>query len=214
MGGGRKEIPLAVVQRLPHYLCYARERKKEGLQYVFSQEIARDLGLTPSTVRQDFTHLKILGVAKRGYDIDGLERVFSHALDMDKEKRVVIVGAGNLGRALALHGNLGRYDFHVRAIVDVNPKVIGDNIGNLTVQSMECLVDIVRDERIDIGVIAVPAPSAQEVADRLIMAGVRGILNLAFTRVITPRRVRSVDGRIVSSLLLLSCTMADQSQSM
>lgn len=216
MTAARKTIPPAVIQRLPHYLSYLREQKRQNAdnaQYLYSHEIAYALGLTPSTVRQDFTYLDFFGRAHRGYRIDRTERVLSDVLDMQNEKRVVIVGGGNLGRALALHGNLGRYGFHVRGIVDVDSKIIGENVGDLTVQSMDNLVDVVQKERIDIGVIAVPANSAQHAADRLILAGIRGILNLAFTRVVSPRRVPVVDGRIVSSLLLLSHAMGHRSES-
>jgi redox-sensing transcriptional repressor len=128
--------------------------------------------------------------------------------DMEQDKRHVNVGAGNLGRSLVMHGNLGRYGFRVEAIVDSDRSVIGTLAGHLIVQNVDHLVDVVREEKIDIGVIAVPSASAQRVADRLILSGVRGILNLAFTRVIAPKRVQIVDGRIVQSLLLLSCSMA------
>lgn len=206
-----KKIPPAVIERLALYVSYLREYKKQAgrkTRYVSSGVIARDLGLTPSTVRQDFTHLDFAGISRRGYDADRMERVLTNVLNMDQDKRLVIVGAGNLGRALALHGNLGKYGFHVKAIVDADRKTVGTQAGPLTVQGVDRLANVVRKERIDIGVIAVPSASAQQVADQLIKAGVRGILNLAFTRVIVPKRVHVVDGRIVQSLLLLSCSMS------
>jgi len=211
MGASRRGIPPAVIQRLPLYVSYLREYKKQAGQknrYVSSGVIARDLGLTPSTVRQDFTHLDFSGISRRGYDADKVERVLTSVLDMEQDKRLVIVGAGNLGRSLVMHGNLGRYGFRVEAIVDSDRSVIGTLAGHLIVQNVDHLVDVVREEKIDIGVIAVPSASAQRVADRLILSGVRGILNLAFTRVLAPKRVQIVDGRIVQSLLLLSCSMA------
>lgn len=204
------KIPDAVVQRLPQYLAFVRDCGTTNGQYVYSEEIASALGLTPSTVRQDFTHLDFSGGRKRGYDIDEMERGLTRVLDIDNDKRVVIAGAGKLGRVLALHGNLGAYGFHVRGIVDSNPKVIGKGIGNFVVQNIKYVANIVRDKRIDIGVIAVPAKSAQNVADRLILGGVRGLLNLAFTRVIVPRKVRVVHVRIISGLLLLSHVMNEQ----
>ena len=207
-------IPPAVIQRLPQYLSYVWEQKKKDARYVLSQEIAYALGLTSSTVRQDFTHLDVLSGGKLGYETDSLERILLQVLDMEKEKHVVIIGAGHLGRALALHGNLGRHGFQVRGILDIDSKVIGENVGSLTVQSMESLVDVVRDERVDIGIIAVPAPSAQEATDRLILAGVCGVLNLAPTHVVVPRGARVVDVRVVSSLLQLSCAMVCQSGSL
>ena len=139
--------------------------------------------------------------------------MLSNVLDIENEKRVVIVGGGNVGRVLALYENLGTYGFQVRGIVAVNPKIVGTGVGHLTMQSVDNLVDIVQKERIDIGVIAVPAHSAQHAADILILAGIRGILNLAFTRVVSPRRVPVVDRCFVSSLLMLSRAMGHQSGS-
>ena len=207
-------IPPAVVQRLPQYLAYVRtQRVQEMAEWVSSDEIARGLGLTTSTVRQDFSHLDFRGISKRGYEIDSVERVLIEVLNMSTEKRLVIIGAGNLGRALAHHGNLGKQGFHMRGIFDIDPNVIGTEIGSLKVRDMDELMAFVRDERIDIGVIAVPAESAQNAADRLILAGVKGLMNLAFTRVLSPKRVPVVDGRLVSSLLLLSCKMGGAGQS-
>lgn len=205
-----KKIPAVVVQRLPQYLAFVRDWGIANGKYVSSEDIASGLGLTPSTVRQDFTHLDFSDGKRRGYDIDEINRELIRVLDMDNDKRVVIAGAGNLGRALALHGNLGTYGFHVRGIVDINPKVIGERFGKFVVQNIKYVAKIVRDERIDIGVIAVPAKSAQNVADRLILGGVRGLLNLAFTRVVVPKKVRVIDVRIISGLLLLSHIMNEQ----
>lgn len=202
-----RKIPAAVVQRLPQYLAFVRDCRTANGQYVRSEDIAYALGLTPSTVRQDFTHLDFSDGRKRGYDIAEIERGLTRVLDVDKEKRVVIAGAGNLGRALALHGNLGTYGFHVRGIVDIDPKIVGKSIGKFVVQNIKYVANIIREERIEIGVIAVPAKSAQNVADRLILGGVRGLLNLAFTRIVAPRRVPVCNVRIVSGLLVLSAAM-------
>lgn len=205
-----RKIPDAVVQRLPQYLAFVRDWGTASGKYVRSEDIASALGLTSSTVRQDFTHLNFSGGMKRGYDIEEMERGLTCILNIGNEKRVVIAGAGNLGRALALHGNLDAYGFHVRGIVDINPKVIGESIGNFVVQNIKYAANIIRDEGIDIGVIAVPARSAQNVADRLILGGVRGLLNLAFTRVVAPKQVRVIDVRIISGLLLLSHIMNER----
>lgn len=205
-------MPRPVLQRLPQYLWYIQEQKDAGVQYVYSQEIARELGLTPSTVREDFTYLDFSGQSKRGYATERLSGVLSDLLGVHAEKRIVIVGAGNLGRALALHGNLERYGFYVRAVVDVNPRLVGTKIGALIVGGIEDLTDVVQTEKIDIGVIAVPAASAQNVADLLILAGARGLLNMAFARVVAPKKVRVVNARLISSFLQLSCAVGADTQ--
>ena len=197
-------MPHPVLQRMPQYLWYVKEQIAQGAEFASSQELAYALGLTSSCVRQDFRHLKLTGISKRGYEVADLDRVLSVLLGVNVSKPVLIVGAGNLGRALAMHGGLRRYGFNVCAIFDSDPALKGQRVGRLSVQGMRNLVRVVEAKNINIGVIAVPADSAQHVADRLVLAGVRRVLNLALTRVVVPKRVRLVDSRIVSSLMVLS----------
>ena len=208
MTAGDWPMPRPVLQRLPQYLWCVREQKEQGLEFVSSQEIAESLGITPSCVRQDFTHLAVRGISKKGYRVAHLDQVLSKCLGSNREKRVAIVGAGHLGQSLALHGALARYGFRVSAILDESKKVIGRKVGHLTVHSMGELPDIVRQDRIDIGIIAVPAESAQRVADLLILCGVKGLLNLALTRTTAPAGVHLVNSRIVADLLMLSTVQA------
>lgn len=172
-----------------------------------SNAIACALGLTPSTVRQDFSHLPIRGAPKRGYNIRQMERALAGKVGIDSEKPAIVVGAGNLGRTLTLRTDLRRYGFLVRAIVDVDPAIIGARVGSLTVEDMSDLADIARTRDIEIGILAVPSSSAQSAANMLILAGVRGILNLTFARVVAPRRVFVVNDAVISSLLTLSWAM-------
>lgn len=207
-----RSMPRPVLQRLPQYLWYVREQREQGVEFVSSREIAYSLGITPSCVRQDFTHLKIRGISKRGYKVELLDEVLTGSLAADKEKRVAIVGAGHLGQSLAVHGGLARYGFRVCAILDIKRGVIGRKVGHLTVRSMDDLPDVVREEQIDIGLIAVPAESAQKAADRLILCGVTGLLNLALTRITARRDVHVVNSRIVADLLMLSSVQAQTGQ--
>jgi redox-sensing transcriptional repressor len=211
MEDDKKAIPAPVIQRLPQYLSYVRDYRNDngdGAANLRSHDIARALGLTTSTVRQDFTHLDFYGVSQHGYDVALMEKVLARVLGLDSKKNLVIIGAGNMGRALAANGNFGKYGFCVRGIFDIDPDVIGDEVGDFKVQHVDQLAEFVAASEIDIGVIAVPSKAAQSAADRLVLSGVRGFLNLAFTRVVAPRNVTVVDGRIVSSMLQLSCMMA------
>jgi redox-sensing transcriptional repressor len=211
MADEKKVIPAPVIQRLPQYLSYVRDYRNEhgdGASNLRSHDIARALGLTTSTVRQDFTHLDFYGVSQHGYDVALMEKVLAHTLGLDSKKNLVIIGAGNMGRALATNGNFGRFGFCVRGIFDIDPGIVGDKVGDLVVQHVEQLTEFVAGSGIEIGVIAVPSKAAQSAADRLVLSGVKGLLNLAFTRVVAPRNVNVVDGRIVSSMLQLSCMMA------
>lgn len=202
------DVPAPVVRRLPQYLGYVQDLRQREIEYIRSQELAYALALTPSTVRQDFTHLRIRGVSKRGYKVAHLDEVLTEYLGADREKRVAIVGAGQLGQSLALHGALAQYGFRVCAILDVDPAIIGTKVGHLTVESMDDLPDLVREKGIGIGVIAVPAESAQDVADVLILCGVTALLNLALTHIAARRGVQVVHSRIVADLLALSAMQA------
>ena len=193
-------MPVPVVRRLPRYLTHVTELRRLGVEWVSSQGLAGALNLTPSTVRQDLSHLSLAGVSKRGYEIGRLEAALVRELGCETTHRCCIVGAGNLGCALALHGQFAQHGFNICALFDQHPTVIGRKVGRLPVKPMELLERTVQGRRVEIGIIAVPAAAAQQVADRLIISGVRGLLNLAYTHIQAPRRVAVVDARILASL--------------
>jgi len=200
----KKAIPPSVIKRLTKYLAYVQRLCAEGVEWVSSLELAKTLGLTSSTVRQDLSHVDFSGTSKRGYETAGLAKVLTGVLGADTEWRMVVVGAGNLGRALALHEEFPRRGFHICGIFDSDKKVIGRRLGKLRVRDVRELAEVVKSEKADIGVIAVPARAAQSVADLLIAAGVKGLLNLALTHITAPKRVAVIDSRIVASLLELA----------
>ncbi|MFC1498994.1 redox-sensing transcriptional repressor Rex [Verrucomicrobiota bacterium] len=195
-----KKMPIPVVQRLTKYLVYVQDICKEDIVWVSSNEIAQALSLTSSTVRQDLSHLEISGISKRGYETAILQRVLCRELGADKTVNAVIVGAGNLGRALALHGEFGRRGFGICAIFDSNTDLIGEKIEGIEISSMEKLKEIVKKRKIDIGMIAVPASAAQSVADLLVSAGVKGLLNLTLSHVCPAGNAVVVDTRIIANL--------------
>ncbi|MBN1672809.1 MAG: redox-sensing transcriptional repressor Rex [Kiritimatiellae bacterium] len=208
MRTAERDIPAPVVQRLPEYLWFVRRQRDEGQQWVSSKRIARGLALSESTVRQDFSFLPISGRARRGYDVARLDDVLSAMLDVKTEKRMVIVGAGNLGRALAQqHHDFRRFGFRAFSLFDIEPGVIGQKIGRLAVRSMDRLAAYVQRESIDVGVVAVPPLAAQRVTDALVLAGVTGVVNFAPTRVVVPRKVRVVHAYLLSQFLVLSYWM-------
>lgn len=195
-----KLIPRLVIRRLTECFAHIKQLREEGVEWISSGELAADLGWTSSTVRQDLSHLSFSGTSKRGYETSGLESALAAVLGADTTWNVVVVGAGNLGRALALHEDFRRNGFHIRAIFDSDKRKVGSWIGSLTVQSMDALPGIVSGESIDMGVLAVPPAAAQEVAELLVAAGVKGLLNLALAHILVPANVTVVDSRIVASL--------------
>lgn len=203
----RRNIPLPVIERLAKYYMFAGARRRDSVDRLSSAAIAQVHGLTCSTVRQDLSHLDYSGKAKVGYETRLLERALADTLGIARPANVAIVGAGNLGKALTLHGGFARSGFRIRAIFDSDPSLLGKKVGNLRISSMRDLGRIVRAQRIDIGVIAVPEAAAQDVADQLTRAGVKGLLNLAERPIRAPEGIHTQDVRIVAGLLTLLCQM-------
>jgi redox-sensing transcriptional repressor len=204
------KMPASVVRRLPKYLTHTQRLRRESVAWVSSMELAEALGLTSSTVRQDLSHIDFCGVSKRGYSTAGLATSLAEALGADREVCVVVVGAGNLGRALVLHDEFARQGFKVCGVFDADSDVVGEKVGRLLVQGMDRLPETVCGKDVDVGIIAVPAKAAQEVADHLILSGVRGILNMTAAHVVAPDKVAVVDARIVASLQELSYAIKTQ----
>ncbi len=196
----RKPLPQPVIQRLPRYLTHVLELRNSGIEWASSVILAEALGLTCSTVRQDLSHLDLVGVAKRGYDTVVLEGVLRKELGTDRRHRLVVVGAGHLGRALLLDRGMWQHGFEAAGIFDVNPRTVGTRVGRFAVRPMTALKSVVRSRSVQMGIISVPAEHAQDVADRLVESGVDGILNLAYVHVRTPQRVPVIDARLLARL--------------
>ena len=193
-------MPDSVVRRLSRYLMMVQRLSQQGAEWVSSLELAEALGLTSSTVRQDLSHLDFSGISKRGYSTTGLAASLARALGADREIPVVVVGAGNLGRALAQHEEFGRQGFKICGIFDRDARLVGERVGAHTVREIKDLPAVMSSGGVEIGIIAVPPGAAQEVADRLIMAGVRGLLNMTTAHILVPGKVSVVDARIVACL--------------
>ena len=205
------KMPYSVIHRLPKYLIHVQKLVRSGRQWVSSQDIAHALGLTSSTVRQDLSYIEFSGISKKGYEIKHLESSLLKELDIGKKINMVIIGAGNLGKAVALNNGFHEYGFKVQYIFDNDPSIIGQRIGDLIIEDMVKLETVASELSIDIGILTVPAAAAQEVADRLMAAGVRGILNFTSAHIVTNTVAKVIDSRIIANLLELNCLMGRES---
>ena len=190
-----RRIPEATVARLPEYLRLLAETRDAGISNVSSEELADMAGVNAAKVRKDLSYLGTYGVRGVGYDVEYLIYQVRRELGLDHDWPVVIVGAGNLGQALAGYGGFGERGFPVAGIVDVDSRKIGLEIGGVTVRNLVELAAIVRRGEVSIGVIATPPAAAQDAADRLVAAGVTSILNFAPVLLNVPATVsvRKVD---------------------
>jgi redox-sensing transcriptional repressor len=172
-------IPDATVARLPVYLRALYALAERGVSTVSSDELAAAAGVNSAKLRKDLSHLGSYGIRGVGYDVEYLVYQVSRALGLNQSWPVVIVGAGNLGRALANYGGFVSRGFRIAAMLDTDPLLVGRQLGSVVVRPVNDLEEVVASSSIAIGVIAVPAPAAQAVCDRLVAAGVTSILNFA-----------------------------------
>lgn len=196
-------IPEATVARLPVYLRALYALADRGISTVASDELARATGVNSAKLRKDLSHLGSYGIRGVGYDVEYLVYQVSRALGLTQNWPVVIVGAGNLGRALANYGGFVTRGFRIEAVLDSNSSLVGDTIGGVLVRHVSELETVVTSHRIAIGVIAVPAGAAQSTCDRLVAAGVTSILNFAPLVLNVPKGVdvRKVDLSIELQIL-------------
>ncbi len=191
----RRRIPDATVARLPVYLQILVDQGESGVANISSEGLAELAGVNAAKVRKDLSYLGSYGTRGVGYDVDYLVYEIRRELGLDHDWQVVIVGAGNLGHALAGYGGFTDRGFSVAGIVDIDADKVDAVIGGVRVRALDELAQIVASKQISIGVIATPPPAAQDAAERLVKAGVTSILNFAPIVLSVPAgiTVRNVD---------------------
>jgi redox-sensing transcriptional repressor len=193
--GRRPRIPGATVARLPVYLRGLTGLADDGVTTVSSEDLATACGVGSAKLRKDLSQLGSYGVRGVGYDVTLLVEQISRALGLTQLYSVVIVGIGNLGHALANYSGFGGRGFQIAALVDSDPRQVGEQVAGVQVHHLDELELLVKEHNVSIGVIAVPAANAQDVADRLVASGVTSILNFAPAVLTVPPtvEVRKVD---------------------
>lgn len=191
----QRRIPEATVARLPVYLRTLLDLQTDGVTTISSERLAELAGVNAAKVRKDLSYLGSFGTRGVGYDVDHLLVQMSRELGLTRDWPVAIVGVGNLGAALANYGGFGDRGFPVAALIDADPSKVGTMFGDHTIRHLDDLPALVDELGIAIGIIATPAAGAQEVADRLVAAGVTSILNFAPAVVTVPEQaiLRKVD---------------------
>jgi redox-sensing transcriptional repressor len=184
------DIPKAVSQRLSLYLRHLESLQRSEVSTVSSSQLGRSLGLTAAQVRKDLAYFGQFGFPGVGYKVQHLIAQLRRILGTDKTWLMALVGVGNLGRALVRYRGFEKQNFEIVAVFDNDPRVVGTTVGTLAVQPLDDLEESVRKRKIRIAIIAVPAEAAQGVADRLVAAGIRGILNFAPTTIVVPDPVK------------------------
>jgi redox-sensing transcriptional repressor len=184
------DIPDIVIGRLPIYLRALTQLVQQGQEITSSHELGQRLGISSAQIRKDLSHFGEFGKQGTGYQISHLQAQLKQILQVDREWPMVVVGAGDLGRAIAHYGGFVERGFRVVAIFDNDPAKIGTGQGNMKVIEGARMKSVIRELNVKIAMIAVPANHAQEVADELVEAGVRALLNYAPYNLSVPEGVR------------------------
>ncbi|HEX9887861.1 MAG TPA: redox-sensing transcriptional repressor Rex [Nitriliruptorales bacterium] len=191
----RRPIPEATVSRLPAYLQVLVAAAEQGVDTISSGALADRAGVNSANVRKDLSYLGTYGTRGVGYPVVDLVDEISGVLGLTSERNVVIIGLGNLGRALASYAGFHDRGFRVVALFDADPRTIGERVAGHVIRNIDDLRAVVRDDDVSIAVLAVPADAAQGVAEALVDAGVGAILNFAPAHLQVPDgvTVRKVD---------------------
>ncbi len=203
-------ISKATIDRLPLYFRTLRLIQQEGTEIISSEELGRRIGVTPEQIRKDLASFGEFGKKGVGYFVRELIRNIGEILGLHRNWNIAIVGVGHLGWALANYRNFASLGFNLAAVFDVDPAKIGQLIGGVEIYSLDRLEEVARERNIHIGVITVPAESAQEVADKLVAAGVRGIWNFAPIKLNVAENVRLVSEDLSVGLSSISYYLSRQ----
>lgn len=199
-----KDISQAVIGRLPRYFRYLGELKDEGVERISSQDLSELMKVTASQIRQDFNNFGGFGQQGYGYKVEYLYEEIGKILGLDKTHNLIIIGAGNLGQALANYMNFERRGFLFRGIFDNDPALYGKKIREMEVKPIEEMESFVRENQIDIAVLTIPKSSAESVAKRLVDNGIKGIWNFAHVDLDVPKRIQVENVHLSDSVMKLT----------
>lgn len=179
-------IPDIVIGRLPIYLRALTQMQQQGHTITSSQELGKRLGISSAQIRKDLSHFGEFGKQGTGYQVSHLQAQLKHILQVDREWPMIIVGAGDLGRALAHYRGFVTRGFRVVGVFDSDPAKVGTRGAEWVVQHTDAMAAFIAEHKVRIAMLAVPAEAAQAVCDKLVAAGVRAVLNYAPITLVTP----------------------------
>lgn len=208
----KEKVSLPVIRRLPRYYRHLDDLHRAGVERISSSALAQNMGLTASQIRQDLSCFGGFGQQGYGYNVERLRGEVAEILGMDRVHTAVILGAGNLGRALIQNFHFQNYGFQLTAAFDVDPKTVGTQIGGVPVFHADGLEAYLKEHAIEVGALTVPGQAAVRVAQRLRDGGVKGIWN--FTNIELPEAdlpgVRIENIHFADSLLTLSYFISEE----
>ncbi len=206
-----KEISQAVIRRLPRYYRYLDDLLNEGAERISSNELSVRMNVTASQIRQDFNNFGGFGQQGYGYNVRYLHSEIGKILGMDHKYKIIIVGAGNMGQALAKYANFEKQGFFITGLFDVDPDLIGLKIRNTLIYNLNELPNFVEENDVDIAVLTLPKDQAEKTANMLVGLGIHAIWNFAQIDLDLPSDVIVENVHLADSLMLLSYNIAKNS---
>lgn len=208
-----RKISRAVISRLPRYHRYLGDLLEEGVERISSNDLSKKMQVTASQIRQDLNNFGGFGQQGYGYNVKYLYTEIGKILGLDKTHNFIIIGAGNLGQALANYASFERSGFILKSLFDVNPRLKGMSIRGVQVRMMDELVDFLANNEIEIAALTIPKSKAVEVADLLVANGIKAIWNFAHTDLTLPKDVVVESVHLSDSLMQLSYNISRRKES-
>lgn len=205
-----RKISRAVISRLPRYYRYLGDLLEAGVERISSNDLSKKMHVTASQIRQDLNNFGGFGQQGYGYNVKYLYTEIGKILGLDKTHNFIIIGAGNLGQALANYASFERSGFVLKSLFDVNPRLEGVTIRGIRVRMMDELVDFLQHNEIEIAALTIPKSKAVEVADILIANGIKAIWNFAHTDLTLPKDVIVESVHLSDSLMKLSYNISQR----
>ncbi|MBE7021788.1 MAG: redox-sensing transcriptional repressor Rex [Ruminococcaceae bacterium] len=212
MNNEKKAVPFVVVKRLPRYYRYLGELLRQGVTRISSGELSEKMGVTASQIRQDFNCFGGFGQQGYGYNIEKLYNEIGAILGLQHGYKTIIIGAGNLGHALANHSKFEKRGFTLVGIFDKNPDLIGTTINRITVSPMEELEEFCSRHKVDIAILALPKSAIDVVVPRLVGLNIKGLWNFSYTDIEVPPHIAVENVHLSDSLMTLSYRITQTNQ--
>lgn len=211
--GGRMEerhISSAVIRRLPRYYRYLEELIDSGVERISSNELSERMKVTASQIRQDLNNFGGFGQQGYGYNVKHLHSEIAKILGIDTDHSMIIVGAGNLGQAIANYAAFEKRGFIIKGIFDINPELMGMQVRGIDVRMVHEMTDFVRSNNIEIAALTIPKTNAVEIANMLADAGIKAIWNFAHVDLNVPKHITVENVHLSESLMRLSYNIAEK----
>jgi AT-rich DNA-binding protein len=206
----KKKVSIAVVRRLPRYYRYLSDLLRMDITRVSSRELSNRMGITASQIRQDLNCFGGFGQQGYGYNVESLYNEIGNILGVNDKFNTIIVGAGNMGQALANYSNFEKRGFVLTGIFDVNPALVGKKIKDIEIMHLDTLEDYVKRQRVDIAILTVPAEHTPEAAEKIARLGIKGLWNFSPMDLKLPYDIVIENVHLSDSLMVLGYRMTSK----